>query len=43
MALIESGLADQLRDDLEYNIHFDDKVHSYDELMPSSDPLTAAC
>ncbi|KAM0699964.1 hypothetical protein Q7P36_000175 [Cladosporium allicinum] len=38
MALIESGLADQLRDDLEYNIHFDDKVHSYDELMPSSDP-----
>lgn len=38
MALIESGLADQLRDDLEYNIHFDDKVHSYDELMPESDP-----
>jgi arginase len=38
MALIESGLADQLRDDLEYNIHFDDKVHSYDELMLSSDP-----
>jgi arginase len=38
MALIESGLADQLRDDLEYNIHFDGKVHSYDELLPSSDP-----
>lgn len=38
MALIESGLADQLKDDLEYNIHFDNKVHSYDELMPSSDP-----
>jgi arginase len=38
MALIESGLADQLKDDLEYNIHFDNKVHSYDELLPSSDP-----
>ena len=38
MALIESGLAEQLKDDLEYNIHFDDKVHSYDELMPSEDP-----
>lgn len=38
MALIESGLAEQLKDDLEYNIHFDDKVHSYDELLPSSDP-----
>ncbi|KAM0704661.1 hypothetical protein Q7P35_007447 [Cladosporium inversicolor] len=38
MALIESGLAEQLKDDLEYNIHFDNKVHSYDELMPSEDP-----
>jgi arginase len=38
MALIESGLADQLKDDLEYNIHFDNKVHSYDELMPSEHP-----
>lgn len=38
MALIESGLADQLKDDLEYNIHFDNKVHSYTELLPSSDP-----
>ena len=38
MALIESGLAEQLKDDLEYNIHFDNKVHSYDELLPSSDP-----
>lgn len=38
MALIESGLAEQLKEDLEYNIHFDNKVHSYDELMPSSDP-----
>lgn len=38
MALIESGLAEQLKDDLEYNIHFDNKVHSYDELLPSEDP-----
>ena len=38
MALIESGLAEQLKDDLEYNIHFDNKVHSYDELMPAEDP-----
>lgn len=38
MALIESGLADQLKDDLEYNIHFDNKVHSYSDLLPSSDP-----
>ena len=38
MALIESGLAEQLKDDLEYNIRFDNKVHSYDELLPSSDP-----
>lgn len=38
MALIESGLAEQLKDDLEYNIHFDNKVHSYDELLPASDP-----
>jgi len=38
MALIESGLVDQLRDDLEYNIHYDGKVHAYAELIPSEDP-----
>lgn len=38
MALIEAGLADQLKDDLEYNIHYDNKVHSYDDLLPSEDP-----
>jgi arginase len=38
MALIEAGLADQLRDDLEFNISYDGKVHSYTELMPSEDP-----
>lgn len=38
MALIESGLVDQLRDDLEYSIFYDGKVHAYSELMPTSDP-----
>ncbi|KAF2724392.1 arginase [Polychaeton citri CBS 116435] len=38
MALIEAGLVDQLKDDLEYNINYDNKVHQYAELMPKSDP-----
>lgn len=38
MALIESGLVEQLRDDLEYKIHYDGQVHSYASLMPESDP-----
>ncbi|TKA73917.1 hypothetical protein B0A55_05049 [Friedmanniomyces simplex] len=38
MALIESGLVDQLKDDLEYNIHYDGQVHAYGELMPKEDP-----
>jgi len=38
MALIESGLVDQLRDDLKYSIFYDGKVHAYNELMPESDP-----
>lgn len=38
MALIESGLADQLKDDLEYNIHYDNKVHSYEDILPKEDP-----
>lgn len=38
MALIESGLVDQLRDDLKYSIFYDGKVHAYNELMPASDP-----
>jgi len=37
-ALIEAGLIDQLRSDLEFNVHHDDTVHSYDELKPASDP-----
>lgn len=38
MALIESGLVDQLRDDLKYSIFYDGKVHAYNELMPATDP-----
>ncbi|EMC95778.1 hypothetical protein BAUCODRAFT_503751 [Baudoinia panamericana UAMH 10762] len=38
MALIESGLVEQLRDDLEYAIHYDGQVHAYTELMPAADP-----
>jgi len=37
-ALIDAGLLDALRGDLGYTIHHDDKVHSYTEYMPSSDP-----
>ncbi|EME80871.1 uncharacterized protein MYCFIDRAFT_72667 [Pseudocercospora fijiensis CIRAD86] len=38
MALIESGLVDQLSDELEYDIKYDGKVHAYGELMPDDDP-----
>lgn len=38
MALIESGLVDQLKQDLEYDIYYDGKVHYYGDLMPASDP-----
>jgi arginase len=38
MALIESGLLDQLKTELEFNIHFDGNVQSYKDVMPASDP-----
>lgn len=38
MALIEAGLIDQLKEELEYNVHYDGQVHSYTELMPAEDP-----
>jgi len=38
MALIESGLVDQLKNDLKYNIHYDGKVHAYGDLIPEFDP-----
>lgn len=39
-ALIESGLISQLCNDLNFNIYYDDQVHSYAELLPptSADP-----
>lgn len=37
-ALISSGLLTQLHEELGYNLHHDDTVHSYKELMPPDDP-----
>jgi arginase len=36
--MIESGLLTKLKEDLGYQIHHDDTVHSYKELFPKSDP-----
>jgi arginase len=38
MALIEAGLIDQLREELEFNVTYDGQVHAYNELMPKEDP-----
>ncbi|KAJ5561414.1 hypothetical protein N7461_000175 [Penicillium sp. DV-2018c] len=38
MALIESGLLTQLREDLDYEVHHDNTVHYYEQDIPSSDP-----
>ncbi|KAI9727301.1 MAG: Arginase, catabolizes arginine to ornithine and urea [Chrysothrix sp. TS-e1954] len=35
MALLESGLISQLKDDLGFNVTHDDKVHSYAEILPA--------
>lgn len=37
-ALIESGLLSQLQEDLGYEVHYDQKVHGYAEIIPPSDP-----
>jgi arginase len=37
-ALIQNGLLAQLHEELGYELHHDDTVHSYKELMPPSDP-----
>ncbi|KAL1842272.1 hypothetical protein VTJ49DRAFT_5657 [Mycothermus thermophilus] len=37
-ALFESGLLDQLRHDLGYNLHGHDAVHEYADLVPQHDP-----
>ncbi|KAF2088661.1 Ureohydrolase [Saccharata proteae CBS 121410] len=38
MALIEAGLKDQLIEDLDFKVHHDGRVHSYEEVMPAEDP-----
>lgn len=38
LALLSAGLLTQLQDDLGYNIHHDDCVHTYDSLLPTQDP-----
>ncbi|PYH45426.1 arginase [Aspergillus saccharolyticus JOP 1030-1] len=38
MALVQAGLLDQLREDLGYELHYDDKVHYYEDKMPAEDP-----
>ncbi|KAF2477853.1 Ureohydrolase [Lindgomyces ingoldianus] len=38
MALIEAGLIQQLEEDLEFDVAFDDQVHSYAEIVPAEDP-----
>ncbi|OCK85152.1 Ureohydrolase [Lepidopterella palustris CBS 459.81] len=38
MALIESGLIQQLEEDLEFNVTFDGQVHAYTDIMPKEDP-----
>lgn len=38
MALLEAGLTEQLQDDLEYDIHYDNQVHHYQDRIPAEDP-----
>ncbi|KAF1984394.1 Ureohydrolase [Aulographum hederae CBS 113979] len=38
MALIEAGLIDQLKNDLEFKIAYDNQVHQYSEIQPADDP-----
>jgi arginase len=38
MALIEAGLIQQLKSELEMNVHYDGEVHAYGDLMPQDDP-----
>jgi arginase len=37
VALIASGLLEQLREDLDYDVHYDQMVHSYTDIIPASD------
>ncbi|RJE21890.1 arginase [Aspergillus sclerotialis] len=37
-ALVEAGLLNQLRDDLGYELHYDDTIHHYEDKTPVNDP-----
>lgn len=39
MALLhEANLMDQLRSDLDYDVHYDGQVHNYEDVVPADDP-----
>jgi len=38
MALIEAGLIEQLKEELEFDVTYDGEVHSYNDIMPKEDP-----
>lgn len=38
MALIEAGLLDQLKQDLEFKVSYDGQVHTYGDVVPKEDP-----
>jgi len=38
MALVEAGLIDQLKNELDFNVTYDGEVHSYKNLIPAEDP-----
>ncbi|OJD15594.1 arginase [Emergomyces pasteurianus Ep9510] len=37
-ALIEAGLLEQLHEDLDYKVSYDDTVHNYSAIVPTTDP-----
>ncbi|KAF8475615.1 arginase [Kalaharituber pfeilii] len=37
-SLIQAGLLDDLRGPLGYTLHYDDKIHTYDDVLPKEDP-----
>ncbi|KAF3932871.1 Arginase-1 [Dactylella cylindrospora] len=37
-ALIKAGLLDQLKEDLGYKLHYDEKIHAYEDVIPADDP-----
>ncbi|OJD21686.1 arginase [Blastomyces percursus] len=37
-ALIDAGLLQQLHEDLDYKVHYDNTVHNYSDIVPTTDP-----